>query len=101
MATTPSPMPSADIGTLISKTPGLRGGSACIAGTGASVMRVAGWYKLGWIPEEIARRMDLTLAQVHAAIAYYHTNQAEIEADLAEERALDEKYAEEHNSDKA
>src|SRR5437870_12341997 len=81
MATT-SPV---DIGTLITRTPGVRGGRPCVAGTGVSVMRIAGWYKQGWIPEEIARRLELTLAQVHAALAYYHANQAEIEAELADE----------------
>lgn len=50
-------------------------------------MRIAGWYKQGWIPEEIARRLELTLAQVHAALAYYHANQDEIEVDLATEAA--------------
>jgi hypothetical protein len=29
----------------------------------------------------------LTLAQVHAALAYYHVNRDEIEADLAKEEA--------------
>ena len=50
-------------------------------------MRIAGWYKQGWIPEEIARRLELNLAQVHAALAYYHANENEIEADLAAEAA--------------
>jgi uncharacterized protein (DUF433 family) len=83
MATT-SPI---DIGTLITRMPGVRGGRPCVAGTGVSVMRIAGWYKQGWIPEDIARRLELTLAQVHAALAYYHANQEEIEADLASETA--------------
>jgi uncharacterized protein (DUF433 family) len=81
MATT-SPI---DIGTLITRTPGVRGGRPCITGRGVSVMRITGWYKQGWIPEQIARRLELTLAQVHAALAYYHANQEEIEADLATE----------------
>jgi len=33
---------------------------------------------MGLIPEEIARKFGhLSLAQVHAALAYYHANQAE------------------------
>ncbi len=83
---------SVDIGTLISKTPEVQGGRPCIAGTGVAVMRVAGWYNTGWIPEEIARRMGLSLAQVHAALAYYHANSEEIEADLAEEQRLYHQY---------
>jgi uncharacterized protein (DUF433 family) len=44
---------------------------------------------MGLIPEEIARKFGhLTLAQVHAALAYYHANKEEIDADLeAEDRA--------------
>jgi len=39
-------------------------------------------------PDEIALEYPhLTLAQVHAALAYYHVNRDEIEADIAEEEA--------------
>ena len=41
---------------------------------------------MGLIPEEIARKFGhLSLAQVHAALAYYHANQAEIDRDLDSE----------------
>lgn len=41
---------------------------------------------MGLIPEEILRKLGhLSLAQVHAALAYYHANQAEVDADLAAE----------------
>jgi uncharacterized protein (DUF433 family) len=43
-----------DIGTLIGQTSGICGGRPCVAGTGVSVLRVAGWYKMGSNPEEIA-----------------------------------------------
>lgn len=47
-----------------------------------------GWYKLGWSPEEIVdRRGHLSLAQVYAALASYHANRDEIEADIAAEEA--------------
>jgi uncharacterized protein (DUF433 family) len=72
-----------EIGSLISRRPDIRGGRPCIAGTGVSVRRVAQWHNMGLIPEEIARKFGhLSLAQVHAALAYYHANQAEIDADL-------------------
>jgi uncharacterized protein (DUF433 family) len=75
-----------DIGTLIEQTPDICGGRPRIARTGVSVLRVAGWYKLGWSPEEIARRIGhVSLAQVHAALAYYHANQEAIEAEMAAE----------------
>ncbi len=75
-----------DIGTLIVRTPEIRGGRPRIAGTGITVRRIVGWYKLGLSPEEIADRIGhLSLAQVHAALAYYHANREEIEADIAAE----------------
>src|SRR5436190_16219959 len=81
-----------DIGSLTTKSPEIRGGRPRIAGTGVTVRRIVTWYKLGLIPEEIARRIGhLSLAQVHAALAYYHANKDEIEADLAEEEAAADK----------
>jgi hypothetical protein len=39
-------------------------------------------------PEEITTEFPhLNLAQVHAALAYYHANRDEIEADIAAEEA--------------
>ena len=58
-----------DIGTLTTQSPGVSGGRQRIAGTGVTVMRIAGWHKLGCNPEEIARKTGLTLAQIHAALA--------------------------------
>lgn len=79
---------SADIGSLITRSLKIRGGRPIIAGTGVSVRRIASWYKLGLSPEEIAREFGhITLAQVHAALAYYHLNRDEIEEDLAAEEA--------------
>ena len=43
-----------DIGSLITRTPGIRGGRPCVAGTGVSVRRIVGYYKLGLSPEEIS-----------------------------------------------
>ena len=44
--------------------------------------------KSGLSPEEIADQYGhLTLAQVYAALAYYHAHRDEIEADLAREEA--------------
>lgn len=81
-----------DIGTLIDRAPDIRKGRPCIAGTGVTVVRIAGWHNLGLTPEEILGKIEhLTLAQVHAALAYYYTNQDEIDADIAaEDAAIDE-----------
>jgi uncharacterized protein (DUF433 family) len=78
-----------EIGTLIDRDPAIRGGRPKIAGTGVTVMRIAAWYKMGLTPEEIGTQYGhLSLAQVHAALAYYHANSDEIEADLAREEAF-------------
>ena len=77
-----------DIGTLITQSPDVCGGRPRISGTGVSVHRIVGWYKLGWAPEEIADRMGhISVAQVHAALAYYHANQQAMEAQIAADEA--------------
>ena len=61
-----------------------------VAGTSVSVQRIAGWYKLGLSPEEIAEDFGhLSLAQVYAALAYYHSNREEIEGYLRDEDSTD------------
>ncbi|MBU4224527.1 MAG: DUF433 domain-containing protein [Chloroflexi bacterium] len=86
-----------DIGTLITRSPNVRAGRPRIAGTGVTVRRIVGWYKLGLNPEEIADRIGhLSLAQVHAALTYYHANRAEIEADIAAEEAKGDRIEKEH-----
>jgi uncharacterized protein (DUF433 family) len=88
-----------DIGSLIDRDPAIRGGRPKIAGTGVTVMRVAGWYKMGLTPEEIATQYGhLSLAQVHAALAYYHANPDEIESDLADEEAFAEEIGRQSHS---
>ena len=80
-----------DIGTLIERSPEIRKGRPCIAGTGVTVRRIAGWHNLGLTPEEIAAKIEhLTLAQIHAALAYYHANRDEIDSDIAREEAVTE-----------
>ena len=65
-----------------------RKGRLCIVGTGTTVHRVAVWYKTGWSAEEISRRYaHLPIAGVYAALAYYHANQAAIEAEIAADQA--------------
>lgn len=86
-----------DIGTFIAQTPGVCGGRPRIAGTGVSVRRIVGWYKLGWSPEEIADRIGhISLAQVHAALTYYHANQDAMEAEMAVEEAEADRFEREY-----
>ncbi len=77
-------MAATDIGSLIVESADIRGGRPRIAGTGVTVQRVVTWYKLGLSPEEIAARIGhLSLAQVYAALTYYHANRESIEKALA------------------
>ena len=77
-----------DLGELIEQSPDICAGRPRISGTGVSVQRVVGWYKLGLSPEEIADRVGhLSLGQVHAALAYYHLNQTDVEAAMAADDA--------------
>jgi len=87
-----------EIGTLIVRTSDIRGGRPRIAGTGVTVQRVVGWYKLGLSAEEIADELGhLTLAQVHAALAYYHANREEIESTIAADDAESDRLAQQHH----
>jgi uncharacterized protein (DUF433 family) len=71
------------IGTLIARDPDVHGGRPLIAGTGVSVRVVALDSNGGLSPEEIAAdRPELALAQVFAALTYYHANKAEVDADI-------------------
>jgi uncharacterized protein (DUF433 family) len=87
-----------ELSSLISRRSDIRGGRPCIAGTGVSVRRIAQWHNMGQTPEEIVETFGdhLSLAQVDAALAYYYTNRAGIDADLdAEDReteALERQY---------
>ena len=82
--------PDTNIGTLISTREGVNGGRPCIAGTGISVQNIAILHNQGARPEEIARRKSLTLAHVHAALAYYYANKEKIDVSIAMDRAEQE-----------
>ena len=77
-----------DIGTLIVSTPGTCGGRPRIAGTRISVAQIAVLTKQGLTPTKIVQEYGfINLAQIYAALAYYHANTDEIEAYLAAEKA--------------
>ena len=79
-----------DIGSLIVRTPEIRGGRARIAGTNVTVQRIASWNKLGMTAEEMVRQLPhLTLAQVYAALSYYHANREEIDQQLLTDEVAD------------
>ncbi|MDF5726921.1 MAG: DUF433 domain-containing protein [Rhizonema sp. PD38] len=72
-----------DIGQLIEVAPDHHSGRPVIAGTGTSVRQIVALYRQGYGADEIVMdKSYLTLAQVHAALAYYYANQSLIDADL-------------------
>lgn len=88
-----------DIGTLIIRSPKIRENRPRIAGTGVTVQRVVSWYKLGLTPEEIAEKFGhLSLAQIYAALAYYHANRSEIEAAINEDNQIAAELSKQHLS---
>ena len=64
-------------------TPGIAGGRPRIAGHRITVQNIVIWHeRMGWSIDEICAEYELTLAEVHAALAYYFDHQEEIDADL-------------------
>ncbi|MEN9520462.1 MAG: hypothetical protein RLZZ381_3050 [Cyanobacteriota bacterium] len=77
-----------NIGTLIVSTPDVCEGRPRITGKRFSVEQIITLTKEGLSPQQILREYDfLTLAEVHAALAYYYANQEQIEQYLADEIA--------------
>jgi uncharacterized protein (DUF433 family) len=72
---------------VIVKTPGVCSGQARIAGTRIKVKHVYIWVKqMHMTPAQIvAEYPHLTLAQVHAAMAYYHSHPDDIQQEIADE----------------
>jgi uncharacterized protein (DUF433 family) len=70
-------------------TPGIAGGRARIAGHRIRVQDVAIWHEeMRMTAVEIAKEYDLTLADVHAALAYYYDHRQEIDKDIADADAF-------------
>ena len=77
---------------LISTDPAYRGGRPHIAGTRVSVAWIGDLWREGLTAEEMVREVfdgALSLAQVHAALAFYHQNRDAIDADSV---AMDTQY---------
>lgn len=86
-----------DIGTFITRSADIRGGRPRIAGTGVTVQRIVGWYQLGLSPDEIVMEIEhLSLAQVYAALAYYHANREEIDALMEADRKEGDRAERQH-----
>jgi uncharacterized protein (DUF433 family) len=70
-------------------TPGTLGGKPRIAGRRISVEHIAIWHdRLGKGVDEICAEYDLSLAEVHAALAYYYDHRVEIDRHISETDAF-------------
>jgi uncharacterized protein (DUF433 family) len=86
-----------DIGALITRTPGIKGGTPHIAGTGVTVRTIVRWHQSGLESEQIVVRIGhLSLGQVHAALAFYYANKEIMDRDMAEEQAESDRLEREH-----
>lgn len=84
-----------DIGSLITRSSSQHEKQTKIAGTDIPVSQIVLWYKLGMTQEEISLHYagQIHAAQIYAALAYYHANREEIEADLVGNRQTSEEVA--------
>ena len=92
---------SVALDNLLIRSPDVCGGRLRINGTRITVHQIVTLYKSGLSPEEIADQYPhLELAQVYAAVTWYHANRQEMEAALSAEveetERLEELYGELH-----
>src|SRR5437867_8936197 len=66
------------------------GGIPIVAGSRTPVRSIAGYYQMGMTADEILQTLPhLSLAKIHAALAYYFDHQREIDRDLARSQDVD------------
>lgn len=68
---------------LITRKPGVRGGRPCIKGTGLKVSDIVMAMRYhDRSPEQISEGYQVSLAEVYAALSYYHAHKCEIDDDI-------------------
>lgn len=79
----------------ITRTPGVCGGKACIAGSRIRVMDIMIWYEhQGMTADEIVYQYPtITLSDVHYALAYYYDHIDEIRDDKRREEEFADEFA--------
>jgi uncharacterized protein (DUF433 family) len=81
--------------THIVKQPGYCGGKATIGNSRVRVNNVVWLHKQGHTPAQILEIYpDLSLAQLHAALAYYYDHVEEIEAEFARDDEAETNFEE-------
>ena len=70
-------------------TPSIAGGKPRIAGHRITVQNIVVWHEhLGRGVDEICAEYDLSLAAVHAALAYYFDHREEVDQSITEDEAF-------------
>lgn len=91
--------PPIDLDRFIEITPGVSGGKPRVTGRRITVQNLAIWHeRMGLSADEIASDYDLSLAEVHAALAYYFDHRDEIEKSIRDGLALAEEMRKAHPS---
>ncbi|MCY4072622.1 MAG: DUF433 domain-containing protein [Chloroflexi bacterium] len=71
---------------LVYRNPEVRGGRPCIVGTGLRVIDIVMAMQFGQrSPEQMAEDYQVSLAKVHAALAFYYENKDEVDQDIRED----------------
>ena len=91
---------AASPGDRVTKTPGICGGRACVAGHRVRVLDIVVWHEhQGMTPDEIVSHVpSITLTDVHAALSYYFDHVDEIQQEMREEGAFVEEFRRDHPS---
>ena len=78
----------------IAKFPDICGGRASIAGHRVRVLDVVIWHEQhGLSPDEIVSQVpSITLADVHAALAYYYDHREDVQEEIRAEHAQAEEF---------
>ena len=94
-----NPVMSTAIDTLLGRSPDVCGGRIRIDGTRVTVHQIVTCYQRGLTAEEIVEQYPhVNLAQVYAALAYYHANRDEIDRALDAESSEYARLADESKS---
>jgi uncharacterized protein (DUF433 family) len=92
---------SIDISKFIVSSPDICSNLPRLSGTRITIQSLVMDYKAGMSPEEIGIEYpQLSLAQIYSALAYYHANKQQIEADIKAYQAECEYWEAEHRTGK-
>ena len=82
---------------LITRNPEIRGGRPCIGGTGLKVSDIVMAMRYHErTPDQIADGYQISLAEVYAALSYYHAHKREIDDDIDDQIKTARKLRDEH-----